>query len=118
VLGLSFKPGTDDLRESPIVHLVKNLIAEGCSVQIWDNCVSLGRLIGSNRQFIDEYIPHIGTLLTDTVAEVVTNADVVLLATNAISPNEVCSHLRKDQRFIDLTNLGFPIVAGQPVGAV
>src|SRR5207253_8786400 len=47
ILGLSFKPGTDDLRESPIVHLVKKLIAEGCDVQIWDDNVALGKLIGS-----------------------------------------------------------------------
>src|SRR6202012_159925 len=63
VLGLSFKPGTDDLRESPMVHLVKRLLGEGCDIKIWDNNVALGQLIGSNRDFIQEYIPHIGSLL-------------------------------------------------------
>src|SRR5262249_41742760 len=64
VLGLSFKSGTDDLRESPAVQLVKRLLGEGCQMKIWDPDVSLGRLVGSNRQFIDQQIPHIGALLS------------------------------------------------------
>ena len=65
MLGLSFKPSTDDLRESPLVHLAKRLLGEGCELQIWDQSVSLGRLIGSNRQFIEDEIPHIGSLLRE-----------------------------------------------------
>src|SRR5262245_57166890 len=67
VAGLSFKPGTDDLRESPMVLLVKKLLAEGCDIKIWDDNVALGKVLGSNRQFIDEYIPHIGTLLRQEI---------------------------------------------------
>src|SRR5881396_1719651 len=85
VLGLSFKPGTDDLRESSIVHLVKRLIAEGCQVQIWDKNVSLGQLIGSNRQFINDSIPHIGMLLRDDIQDVLAHAEVLVDATNALS---------------------------------
>ena len=59
MLGLSFKAGTDDL--SPLVYLVKRLLGKA-QIQIWDNNVMLGRLVGSNRQFIDEFIPHIGQL--------------------------------------------------------
>src|SRR2546429_9506544 len=64
VLGLSFKPGTDDLRESPSVELIKRLLGEGCEVQVWDKDVSMGRLTGSNRQFIQDEIPHIGARLS------------------------------------------------------
>jgi GDP-mannose 6-dehydrogenase len=53
ILGLSFKAGTDDLRESPMVQLSKLLLGEGFDLRIWDHDVSLGRLVGSNRQFID-----------------------------------------------------------------
>ncbi len=63
MLGLSFKAATDDLRESPQVQLVKRLLGEGRQIQIWDDNVSLGRLIGSNRQYIEDVIPHIGSLL-------------------------------------------------------
>jgi GDP-mannose 6-dehydrogenase len=110
VLGLSFKPGTDDLRESPMVHLVKRLIAEGCAVRIWDQRVSLGQLIGSNRQFIEDYIPHIGTLLQDRVADVTAQAEVLVFCTNAISREEVLEHLRDDQHLIDVANLEQPVL--------
>src|SRR5215467_179089 len=79
VLGLSFKAGTDDLRESPSVQLIKRLLGEGCEVQVWDKDVSLGRLTGSNRQFIDEEIPHIGALLSSDLEEVVKRAEVLVL---------------------------------------
>lgn len=82
VLGLSFKSGTDDLRESPMVMVVKRLLGEGCHIQIWDEKVSLGQLIGSNQQFIQETIPHIGELLQPNLQEVVHNSDVLLLGTH------------------------------------
>src|SRR5205814_9264432 len=56
ILGLSFKAGTDDLRESPSVHLIKRILGEGRQIRIWDRDVSLGRLVGSNRQSIEEEI--------------------------------------------------------------
>jgi GDP-mannose 6-dehydrogenase len=94
LLGLSFKPGTDDLRESPLVHLVKRLLGEGCQVQIWDANVSMGRLIGSNRQFIREVIPHIGSLLRENPREVVDNAEVVLIGTKGVELEALDSYVR------------------------
>jgi len=105
VLGLSFKAGTDDLRESPMVHLVKRLIAEGCDVQIWDENVTLGQLIGSNRDFIESYIPHIGMLLRENLRNVLGHADVVVLGTNSVKPDEIRKRLHDDQYLIDLNNL-------------
>src|SRR5579864_4735011 len=105
VIGLSFKPGTDDLRESPLVHLVKRLLGEGCQVQIWDANVSMGRLIGSNRQFIQEVIPHIGSLLRDNPREVVDNAEVVLIGTRGIELDALDSYVRPDQFVFDLVHL-------------
>src|SRR5262249_19158633 len=110
ILGLSFKPGTDDLRESPMVLLVKKLIAEGCEVEIWDEKVSLGQLIGSNREFISAYIPHIGTLVRNNVQAVVTNAEVVVLGTNAVSHKEIMEWLRPGQYLVDLVNLTQPTI--------
>jgi GDP-mannose 6-dehydrogenase len=108
VLGLSFKPGTDDLRESPTVYLVKKLIAEGCDVQIWDDNVFLGQLIGSNRQFIEDYIPHIGLLLRDNADHVIAHSDVVVLATNAVTKAHIMARLEGDRYLIDIASLGRP----------
>jgi GDP-mannose 6-dehydrogenase len=105
VLGLSFKSGTDDLRESPLVQLIKRLIGEGLELRIWDRDVSLGRLMGSNRQYIEEVIPHIGSLLCSTVEEVVQTVDLVLIGTRAVNPQVLSDLLRKEQAVIDLVNL-------------
>ena len=107
VLGLSFKPGTDDLRESPMVHLVKRLLGEGCEIKIWDNNVALGQLIGSNRDFIQEYIPHIGSLLCSDQREVIEHADVIVLGTNAVDKKKLIENLRSDQSMIDLVHLDY-----------
>jgi GDP-mannose 6-dehydrogenase len=117
VLGLSFKPGTDDLRESPVVYLVKKLIAEGCDVQIWDANVALGQLIGSNREFIETYIPHIGTLLRDDIKKVVDHADVVVIGTNCVERDELAKLMRDHQQLIDLPNLAQPALKEAAVAA-
>ncbi len=114
ILGLSFKPGTDDLRESPMVLLVKKLIAEGCDIQIWDKDVSLGQLIGSNRQFIDEYIPHIGTLLREEIGEVLSHAEIVVAATNAVSREDLMGRMREGQCLVDVTKLDRQVVKTSP----
>ena len=108
MLGLSFKTGTDDLRESPLVHLVKRLLGEGCQLQVWDDNVSLGRLIGSNRQFIEEFIPHIGSLLSQSLEDVVKNAEVVLVGTKAVDAKTLAPLLRPGQIVVDVVNLEKP----------
>src|SRR5437899_12256689 len=84
VLGLSFKAATDDLRESPQVQLVKRLLGEGRQIQIWDDNVSLGRLIGSNRQYIEDVIAYIGSLLSSNLEQVLESAEVVIVGTRGI----------------------------------
>jgi len=105
MLGLSFKAATDDLRESPQVQLVKRLIGEGCQVQIWDDNVSLGRLIGSNRQYIEDVIPHIGSLLSSSLEQVLKSAEVVIVGTRGIDRATLESHLRPEHFVVDLVNL-------------
>jgi GDP-mannose 6-dehydrogenase len=105
VLGLSFKAGTDDLRESPHVELVKRLIGEGCEVHVWDQCVSLGQIAGSNRNFIEEMIPHIGQLLTTSMESVIESSEVVVLASQAVDRRELARLLNASQIVIDLVNL-------------
>lgn len=109
VLGLSFKSGTDDLRESPSVELIKRLLGEGCEIQIWDRDVSLGRLVGSNRQFIEDEIPHIGALLSTDLDEVVRRSDVVVIGTRALEEKVFAEQLRPDQIVVDLRCAAAPV---------
>lgn len=79
VVGLAFKPGTDDLRESPVVTMVEALIGKGCDVRILDRNVMVARLMGANRRYIEKEIPHIGALLCDSVDELVGHAEVLII---------------------------------------
>ncbi len=105
VLGLSFKSGTDDLRESPLVQLIKRLLGEGLEIQIWDRDVSLGQLVGSNRKYIEDVIPHIGSLLRTTIEEVVSGAEVILLGTKSADKQSLQSLLQPKHTVIDLVHL-------------
>jgi len=80
ILGLSFKAGTDDLRDSPTVVLVETLIGKGCQIKIYDSEVSLAKIFGANRAFIEQEIPHISTLLCPTVDEVLRESDVIVVS--------------------------------------
>lgn len=104
VLGLSFKAGTDDLRESPQVQLIKRLLGEGCQVRVWDQDVSLGRLAGSNRQYIEEVIPHIGSLLSTDLEQVVRAGEVVIIGTK-LDKSQLDGLLSPGQMVMDLVNL-------------
>jgi GDP-mannose 6-dehydrogenase len=79
IVGLSFKPGTDDLRESPSVQLVKGLLAEGRDVRIFDDNVSRGRLVGANRRYIETELPHFEGLLCDSLPALLEHAEVIVL---------------------------------------
>jgi len=78
VVGLAFKPGTDDLRESPMVALVEALIGKGCEVRILDKNVAIARLTGANRRYIEEEIPHIAAVMCEDVAGLVDHAVIDL----------------------------------------
>ena len=104
-LGLSFKAGTDDLRESPQVQLIKRLMGEGLEVRIWDEDVSLGRLAGSNRQYIEEVIPHIGSVLSADLEGVLRGAEVVIIGNKSVDRDTLSKLLRPDQTVIDLVHL-------------
>ena len=79
MFGLSFKPGTDDLRESPLVELAERLIGKGYDVRIYDANVALSRLIGANREYITSRLPHIGQLLSDSTMDVLDHAEVCVV---------------------------------------
>ena len=82
LFGLSFKPGTDDLRESPLVELAERLLGKGYDLKIHDANVSLSRLMGANREYIEGRLPHLGQLLAGSVQEVLDHAEVCLIGTS------------------------------------
>ncbi len=104
-LGLSFKAGTDDLRESPQVQLIKRLMGEGLEIKVWVEDVSLGRLAGANREYIEQVIPHIGSVLSADLEGVLSSAEVVILGNKSASKERLAKYLRPEQIVIDLIHL-------------
>ena len=102
VLGLAFKAGTDDLRESPIVTLVERLIGKGLQLAIYDGHVSRANLIGANREYIEKEIPHIWSLMRGSVKEVVEFGDVVVIGNGTPEFREIQPTLRDGQVVVDL----------------
>jgi len=106
MLGLSFKTGTDDLRESPLVLVAKRLLGEGCELRIFDPEVQLSRLLGANRSYIDANIPHIGQLLCPDIESMIDPSDVILVGLQQSALNDALqARVRKDQWVLDLVNL-------------
>lgn len=104
VLGLSFKEGTDDLRESPMVALVEQLIGKGMQLKIYDRNVSQAALLGANREFIEGQIPHIWNLMQDSIQDVVEDAETLVLGNRDEEFREVVSG-NEEQVVIDLARV-------------
>jgi len=102
VLGLSFKSDTDDLRESPMIELVKALLGEGCDVKIYDAKVELSHIVGANRQFVEQTIPHIGKLLRSSLEAVVAESEVIVVSRDAREFPELREMLRADHIVVQL----------------
>jgi GDP-mannose 6-dehydrogenase len=105
VLGLSFKPGTDDLRESPIVSLIETLIGKGYSVSIYDEEVSLAKIRGANKRYIEQSIPHISSLLKSEMDQVLNESEVLVLAKRGKAFEEKVMGLNHGTVVIDLVRL-------------
>jgi GDP-mannose 6-dehydrogenase len=105
LLGFSFKAGTDDLRESPIVILAEALLGKGLSLKIYDKNVSLARLMGANKEYIEEQIPHLSSLLCDNVADVIDSSEVIVVGNRSPEFAEAITTCRRDQIVLDLVRL-------------
>ena len=102
LLGFSFKAGTDDLRESPIVILAEALLGKGYSLCIYDRNVSIARLVGANKEYINQQIPHLSSLLTDSLDEVLEKSEVIVVGNGSPEFAEALRRTRPDQVVIDL----------------
>ena len=105
LLGFSFKAGTDDLRESPIVILAEALLGKGYQLRIYDKNVSLARLVGANKEYINRQIPHLSSLLCETIDEVIDNSDVIVVGNAAPEFSDALKTTRNDQVIVDLVRV-------------
>ena len=113
ILGFSFKAGTDDLRESPMVILGEALLGKGYELCIYDRNVSLARLMGANREYIEQQIPHLSRHLCDSVDDVIANSDVIVIGNGAPEFSQAVERCRPDQTVIDLVRIPINFAALQ-----
>ena len=105
ILGLAFKAGTDDLRESPMVEVVERLIGKGYDVSIYDANVNLAKLVGANKSYILEQIPHISDLMVSSIDEVLDRARTLVIGNNDPAFRDVAESPRPGQRVVDLVRV-------------
>ena len=111
LLGLSFKAGTDDLRESPLVELAEMLIGKGYELRIFDSNVEYARVFGANKEYIESKIPHVSSLLCKELDEVVSQSDVLIIGNGEKRFAEVMNSVGDDKQIVDL--VGFMAHATQ-----
>jgi len=105
LFGFSFKAGTDDLRESPMVILAEALLGKGYQLCIYDRNVSIARLVGANKEYIEQQIPHLSRHLCETIDEVIGKSDVIVVGNNAPEFADALTRCRADQTVIDLVRV-------------
>jgi len=105
VLGFSFKAGTDDLRESPLVELIERLLGKGYDLKLYDRNVNLASLVGANRDYILNQIPHISKLMVDSIEKVLGHADTVVIGNGDIEFSSVLERLEQGQVLVDLVRI-------------
>jgi GDP-mannose 6-dehydrogenase len=105
ILGFSFKAGTDDLRESPVIELIERLLGKGHDLRIYDRNVHVARLVGANRDFILNRIPHISRLMVENIDSVLEHAQTVVIGNKDPDFKDVPEKMRADQRLVDLVRI-------------
>ena len=105
ILGFSFKAGTDDLRESPMVDVIEYLLGKGYDLRLYDRNVNLARLTGANQDYILNLIPHVSRLMVESMEELLAFSDTVVIGNAAPEFNTVAEHLRAGQVVVDLVRI-------------
>lgn len=105
MIGLSFKSNTDDLRESPFVELAERLLGKGVQLKIYDPNVSLARLVGANKAYIEESIPHISSLLVTTIEEIAEYSEIIIVGHNFSEISQLSELVKSKTVILDLFNI-------------
>jgi GDP-mannose 6-dehydrogenase len=105
ILGFSFKAGTDDLRESPMVNVIERLLGKGYDIRVYDKNVNMARLIGANRDYLLNLIPHISSLMAETLDEVLDHAEVLVIGNKSAEFDGIVDRVRPDQVVVDLVRI-------------
>jgi GDP-mannose 6-dehydrogenase len=108
VLGFSFKSGTDDLRESPVIELIEFLLGKGCELSIYDNNVNISRLVGANRDYILKHIPHIADIMVDSIDSILESSDTIVIGNGSGEFRDIAERVRPDQKIVDLVGVAKP----------
>ena len=108
VLGFSFKSGTDDLRESPVVELIERLIGKGYEVSIYDKYVNIARLVGANRDYILNRVPHIAKIMAENIDSVLADSELVVVGNGSDEFGDIVDRLKPGQRVLDLCGSARP----------
>jgi GDP-mannose 6-dehydrogenase len=104
-LGMSFKAGTDDMRESPVVELIERLLGKGLDIRIFDRNVNLAKLVGANREYLLKTVPHVSSLLVDTLDEALAHAEIVVVGNGDPEFLGIAPRLGAMQKLIDLVRI-------------
>jgi len=105
IFGISFKAGTDDLRESPMVELAEKLIGKGYNVSIYDKEVSLAKIYGANKTYIEKMIPHISSIMKPSVQDVYDESEVIVICKNSQEIRKVCMQSNNKKMIVDLVRI-------------
>jgi GDP-mannose 6-dehydrogenase len=108
VLGFSFKSGTDDLRESPLIDLIEFLLGKGYDLRIYDRNVNLSRLVGANREYILKHIPHIAEIMVESIDAIVDGCDTIVIGNGSNEFEDIVQRVRADQKVVDLVGVAKP----------
>ena len=105
ILGFSFKAGTDDLRESPLVEVIERLIGKGYDIRLYDRNVKIASLVGANKDYILNHIPHISKLMVDSIEEVLAHADTIVIGNSAEEFREIPARIAPGKFIVDLVRI-------------
>lgn len=105
VLGFSFKAGTDDLRESPLVEVIERLLGKGYDLKLYDKNVNLASLVGANRDYILNQIPHISKLMVDSVDEILDHAETIIIGNGDSEFASVLDRSKDTQQIVDFVRI-------------
>jgi GDP-mannose 6-dehydrogenase len=105
ILGFSFKSDTDDLRESPLVEVIERLLGKGYDIRLYDRNVNIASLMGANRDYIMNRIPHISKLMMTTMEGVLNHGDTIVIGNGSPEFRDICNNLRSGQAVVDLVRI-------------